>query len=377
MPDSQSKNILKLIFPICILLLLRGPEFIYALPDQNTFVSDSTLKIGFLIPDKKSIAAVQGAALAVKEANRKGGRSFEMVVKSMEGPWGAGSRQAVNLIFDKEVVAMIGSIDGRNAHLIEQVSAKTHIVFMSVWSGDPTLSQAFVPWFFNCVPNDLQQADELIEEIYDKDKIDKVVVMSENDYDSKLSVDSFLKKLKSHGKAEPGKIFYYEQRDDFGSLSDQISKYGANAVVIFGLPASSLKLIRYPGFRKPDKRVFASLTVMGEQEFSADEWKAYENAVLVSSGQWFNQSGADFRREFSKEYGYEPGPVAAYAFDGMSLLIQAISKKGTETEQIKKYLSEVNYNGVTGIIKFDDKGNRTERARLMKVTQGIPVLVEK
>ena len=84
----------------------------------------------------------------------------------MEGPWGTGSKQAVNLVFDEEVVAMLGSHDGRNAHLVEQVSAKSRVVFLSAWSGDPTLAQAFVPWFFNCVPNDLQQADVLIEEIY-------------------------------------------------------------------------------------------------------------------------------------------------------------------------------------------------------------------
>ncbi len=83
----------------------------------------------------------------------------------MEGPWGTGSKQAVELIFDEEVWAILGSHDGRNAHLVEQVSAKSRVVFMSAWSGDPTLSQAFVPWFFNCVFNDLQVSDVLIDEI--------------------------------------------------------------------------------------------------------------------------------------------------------------------------------------------------------------------
>ena len=127
------------------------------------------------------------------------GIKFELVVRSMEGPWGTGSKQAVNLVFDEEVVAMLGSHDGRNAHLVEQVSAKSRVVFLSAWSGDPTLSQAFVPWFFNCVPNDLQQADALFEEIYNKRKLNKIAVVSDHGYDSQSSLKNFLKKVKMEG----------------------------------------------------------------------------------------------------------------------------------------------------------------------------------
>ncbi len=141
----------------------------------------NTIKIGLLIQNETSVAAKNGAELAILNANSKDdkGIMFELVVKSMEGPWGTGSKQAVNLVFDEEVVAMLGSHDGRNAHLVEQVSAKSRVVFLSAWSGDPTLSQAFVPWFFNCVPNDFQQADALFEEICNKRKITKIAVVSD------------------------------------------------------------------------------------------------------------------------------------------------------------------------------------------------------
>ena len=86
--------------------------------------------------------------MAVRIANRKGGlngRHFELVARSMEGPWGTGSKQAVNLIFEEEVWALIGSHDGRNAHLVEQAATKSTVVFVSAWSGDPTLVAGFCP----------------------------------------------------------------------------------------------------------------------------------------------------------------------------------------------------------------------------------------
>ena len=94
----------------------------------------------------------------------------------MEGPWGTGSKEAVSLIFDDEVTAIMGSHDGRNAHLVEQVTTKTRIVFLSAWASDPTLSQAFVPWYFSCVPNDMQQADVLIKTIYKKSNTKLAVI---------------------------------------------------------------------------------------------------------------------------------------------------------------------------------------------------------
>ena len=51
--------------------------------------------------------------------------------------------------------------------------------------------------------------------------------------------------------------------------------------------------------------------------------------------------------------------VAAYAFDGMSVLIEAVRISGSpEREKIQEALSKIQYEGVTGRIQFDDKGNR-------------------
>ena len=148
-------------FRIFYLYLLIGLYTLIGHAQSNPKHAINPLKIGLLISDKNAVAAKNGAELAILQANKMGGfngRSFELVVRSMEGPWGSGAKEAVKMIFDDEVCAIMGSIDGRNAHVVEQVTTKSRTVFLSVWSGDPTLSQAFVPWFFSCVPNNNQQA---------------------------------------------------------------------------------------------------------------------------------------------------------------------------------------------------------------------------
>ena len=80
--------------------------------------------------------------------------------------------------------------------------------------------------------------------------------------------------------------------------------------------------------------------------------------------------GIELQQRIPKIWGISPDPVAAYAYDGMNLIIKAIKNAGTSREQIQKYLKEVNYNGVTGTIRFDDRGNRIGEVELMRIKNG-------
>jgi branched-chain amino acid transport system substrate-binding protein len=370
---------LKLIIPAWIIFILQG----FISPEVQTIIksdqSGKSIKIGLLIQDQNFLAAKHAAELAIQQANETGGDKgnlFELVELSMEGPWGTGSKQAVNLIFDKEVVAILGSNDGRNAHLVEQVSAKTRVIFVSAWSGDPTLSQAYVPWYFSCVPNDLQLADALIEQIFNREKINKLAAVSDSDYDSKLALSSFLKRLKISGKPDPKQFIYDNREQDFNVLVDRIINDDVNGIILFGQPAASLKIIEQLKRREIKLPVFGTLSLQGYQENKETVLKSYEGAVLISSGHWFTSGGQSFCKEFYDKYGYQAGPVAAYAYDGMNLIIKAIKNAGTEREEIQKYLKDIKYEGITGLIRFDEKGNRIGDAELMKIKTGIPVRIK-
>ena len=371
-------KLLKLLFPVCIIFTYTAFLACDAKEIKIHQEPGKTVNIGLLVQDNKSTAARHGAEMAVRKANEEGGFNgipFKLVDLSMEGPWGTGSKQAVNLIFDENVVAILGSCDGRNAHLVEQVSAKARVIFISAWSGDPTLAQAFVPWYFSCVPNDVQLADALTREICIKEKINKIAVVSDNDFESKLAFNSFLKKSKISGSPDPKQFFYDDTNQDFNILTDQLIKADINGIIFFGNPASSLMIVKQIQQRKINIPVFGSLSVMGEREFEESEWKTFENAVLITSGQWFNSNGLNFSTEFQKTWGYKPGPVAAYAYDGMNLIINAVKYAGASREQIQKYLKKVKYYGVTGTIQFDDRGNRIGEVELMRIKNGIPVKV--
>ena len=86
--------------------------------------------------------------------------------------------------------------------------------------------------------------------------------------------------------------------------------------------------------------------------------------------------GESFGKEYRKQYGINPGAVAACAFDGMNILIEAVKMAGTEREMIQNALKDIKYEGVTGTIQFDENGNRKGKPVFVEIKNGILVIAE-
>ncbi len=345
---------------------------IYA--QKNAKTSDNIIKIGLLVSNTKSMASQNAAEMAIRKANEiegPQGLHFQLFVRSMEGAWGKGSKEAVNLIFKENVWAIIGSHDSRNAHLVEQVISKTSVVFISAWASDPTLSQAFIPWFFSCVPNDIEQADAFIEEIYKRRKITKIAIVSDEAYDSNLAVKSLLKEIKNAGIVEPKQLFYDSSKKNFNILIDEINKTGIKGIILFGQASTSFHFIQQLRQRKMNQPVFGSLSLLGEVEFDNLELAHYNHVNLITSGNWLELKPSTFQNEYQNKYGKRPNALAAYTFDSTNLIIEAIKLSGLDREKIQQILSKLSYNGVTGHIQFDKKGNRINAAQLIRLNNEI------
>jgi branched-chain amino acid transport system substrate-binding protein len=335
------------------------------------------VKIGYLIQDNTYVAARHGAELAVKMANEKGGldgRPFQVIVKSMEGPWGTGSKQAVDLIFDDKVWALLGTHDGRNGHLVEQAATKSTTVFVSAWPADPTLSYAFVPWFFNMVPTDLEQAVMLVNDIYNRNKVAQIAVITDDSYEAKQSVKAFQRITDQKRNAKPALFNFETYKYKPAGLLAEIKKGGANCIVLFAGPLNSaavLKVIKEQNLPLP---VYASLNVLNENVLSAGQLKEMNDFLHVPSGLWSEAKIQHFRQAYFKAYGTYPGLSAAFAFDGMNVLIESLKKcKSSEREKIQDAITAFDSEGVSGRIVFDEHGNRKYLNVVCRVQNGLPV----
>lgn len=363
---------------VCFLIVIVcGPAITRAQTLDHNNEQDKIVKIGLLIPYHEALAAKHGAELAIRKANEAGGnRTYQLVVRSTEGPWGAGSKESVSMVFEDEVVAIMGSLDGRNAHLAEQVATKTRIAFLSSWATDMTLSQAFVPWYFRCIPNDHQQATSLVQEIYHKRKLETLATISTEAYDSRHAASTFVKVASSLNMAAPRQFLYGSSGKNLPEILTDIEKHGIEAIVLFGEPEFASEIIPMLKQRSMNQMIFGTLAVTDGQKAASPDWSCLEGSILVSSGHWFTAEGIAFQSAFYKTFGYQPGAAAAYAYDGINVIIGVIRRAGVDRDRIIEAFVEANHkSGITGDIQFDVNGNRSGCARLMTIRKGNPYIL--
>jgi ABC-type branched-subunit amino acid transport system substrate-binding protein len=339
---------------------------------------ESTTKVGVLIPDSSLEEVIHACNLAIMQAGTLKGRhnlQVEVAVKTTEGPWGAGSKASVSLIYDDSVVALLCALDGRNSHLAEQVAAKTHVACIETRATDPTLTQAYVPWYLRCAPSDDQQATAIVKLILKKGG-GKIAILCTGEYDSRMAVHSFIKNLAREGNSSPVILEINEGERVGLELSGMIREKGINHLVIpFNSPGME-NLIPLLREVMPDLNIYGTHAFFASSWLMDSHWQSQEGMYLVSSTLPLSEQGELFAGSFQKKFGYSPGVAAAYAYDGMQMILKAILREGRDPEAIQKYLQCIQYeDGVTGSISFDELGNRKDAVRIIRLSGGkaIPV----
>jgi branched-chain amino acid transport system substrate-binding protein len=341
------------------LLLLVCAVICPASLSAGTYAAPDTVKVGLLIPaDALGTEALRGAELAIRNARQREGSGedalpINLEVRTVEGPWGSGTKDIVDLVFNEEVVALLGGLDGRSAHLIEQVAAKGLIPFVTPWASDPTLSQAFVPWFFRMVPEDRQQARALAREIFDIRGLKRLALAVDTSYDGRMAASAFEAQVLA---TSDGQVTRLPPGD--------VAMDGSEGVAFFGLPSwarGRMGELRTAGVMLP---FFAPLRLVGADatfELDLDAAVSVSNLTgvwVVLPGHRSTQAGRSFGARYHEAFGSEPSAVSAYAYDGMTVILEAIRAAGPDREAIRDALAGTRHDGVTGPVAFDEHGNR-------------------
>lgn len=353
-------------------LLLPGSRF---QPDHHA----RPIRIGMLIPEEGFREPVDAVRLAIERSNAEGGwrgHLLELVVRTTEGPWGAGSKESVALVYEDSVVAMLISLDGRNAHLAEQVAAKSHLICLSTYATDPTLTQAYVPWFLRVVPSDDQQSMAILEHIRGKGDPSAATgtgVIAVDQNDSRLAAES-LGRIAARMGLEKPMVFLADKPSAAGELTRWISQHGIRHLVVTAHDDRILQMLRGV---PPDMVLYGTHMFTSGLDPAMIGREPYSRMILVSADVLAGISADRFSQEFNRRFGYAPRLTAYYAHDAAGLLLEGIDVFGADRESLKLRLPGIRYTGgITGPISFDDLGNRHNAVRLSVVRDGRPVRLE-
>lgn len=78
----------------------------------------------------------------------------------------------------------------------------------------------------------------------------------------------------------------------------------------------------------------------------------------------------EFCEKYEKMFGEKPSYRSAYGYDALRVIAKAIEKAGPDPEAVKEELLKTDYNGLTGHIAFNEKGNIKRGVALMIIRNG-------
>ncbi len=351
--------------------------------------TSKTVNIGFLGPLANNYEApygqamLHGAQIALDEANARGGygasatsrgRPYALKIHNDSAQWGASSTEAVKMIYDEHVVAVLGSVDGASTHIMLRVALKLEFPIMDTGTTDPTVTETRIPWLMHTFPDDRQQGYTLADYVFKKMMLKNIGVFRTQSRYARIGVEKFSDEAKRMGRVPPLEVKFERGDQDFSTQLRMLQNAHIEGLVIWGEApdaARILKQMRSMGMKQP---VFGS-SRMAYPALLEIAGSAAEGVVTSApldptrtDPQW-----QDFRKNYQAKFKEEPDAYAAYAYDGMSILIGAIEKKGLNRGKIMDGLREYHgksYEGVGEREEFDYTLNNIAPLALAKVEGG-------
>ncbi len=341
------------------------------------------VRIGLLGPFEGSILInlgkqmLQGAQMAIDEANQKGGYKgipFKIMIHNDVGLWGAAANEVVKMD-DEGVWAWLGSIDDIVSHVAIRATLKLEIPNVNTGDPDPTFTETNIPWVVRVIPDDRQSSYALVNQMIKIDGHKRIAVLRANNRYGRVGTLHFNRTSTRIGVPIIIEERFADEDKDYTSQIERIKKTNPDAILIWGnadQSANILKQLRSLGLIQP---VYASDRTVTDEFLKL----AGPLAEGLQTTCQYNPEANDpklktFQANYLKKYGIKPDVFAAHAYDGMSMLIDAIRKVGLNRALIRDVLTDMKtfngYMGVTGKIEFDQTWNNVRPIYLAKVKSG-------
>jgi len=357
--------------------------------DDQEIEKSKTVNIGFLGPIENNpespygLAMLHGAQLAIEQANAAGGyiadgltqpKPYELQIHNDSAQWGASSTEAVKMIFDQHVVGILGAVDGASTHIMLRVSLKLEFPIVDTGTTDPTVTETRIPWLLHNFPDDRQQGYAIADVVFKERKLKRIGIIRTQARYARVGVEKFSDEAKRLGHVPVLEVKFERGDTDFSAQLRMLKNARVDGVVIWAEVPEAAKILtqmRAMGMKQP---VFGPSRLCYRQIIEA-AGPAAEGLVTTSAIDPTRTDAAwlQFQKNYRARFHEEPDAYAAYAFDGINLLLTAVEKAGLNRGKIMDALRDHKghaYEGVAGRAKFDYTLNNIAPLTMARVENG-------
>ncbi len=322
------------------------------------------------------IKMMQGAQLAIEQANERGGYRnelpYEMIVRNDNGAWRSSGRALTELAWKDSVWAVLGTIDGANTHILIRAALKAEIPIMNTADTDPTLVETNIPWVFRNITDDRQMCYLLSDFAFKNLGLQRIAALRAVNRYGRMSIDELRDAATRLGHPFIIELAYEEGDEDFSRQLERIKELDVDGVATYGNSRESAFILKQMREMGMDQWFF------GSDRMVTDEFLEIvgDNHGKVAAGYPYNPDSKaskhiEFVNAFRERFGKEPETYAAHGYDGMMMLIEAIEKAGLNRALIRDELVAMNnYEGATGRQDYDAALSDRSPASLALLREG-------
>jgi len=341
------------------------------------------VKIGLLGPLEGSVLTpqgiqmLQGATLAMEEANEKGGYNgipFRILPHNDVGLWGAAANEVVKMN-DEKVWAFIGTIDDINSHVALRVALKLELPMINTGDPDPTFTETRIPWMIRVIGDDRQSSYALVNYIYREKGHSRIAVLRADNRYGRVGIMEFKDAALRLGFPLVLEVRFADGETSFTPQIERMIKSSPDAIVLWGNSKETaliVKQMRKMGMNQP---IYGSDRLMSPQFL---EIAGKDAEGIVTTCQYNPTTDSPklkaFQENYKYKFGIEPDVFAAHAYDGMNIIIDAIDMVGLNRYLIRDVITDLKtfqgYQGVTGEIIFDASWNDIGAIWMTEVRDG-------
>jgi ABC-type branched-subunit amino acid transport system substrate-binding protein len=246
-------------------------------------------------------------------------------------------------------------VNGDATHIAEQVVTKAWVPLLAPVSADPTLTYIRIPWIFRLPPDDEAQANVLVRDGILARSLANVGLITSSDHDGRTFANEVLERLHEAGMA-PTFHFEIPRNGNLTALAVRAGSFEPGAVVVRVPPSSILDLLdqlSHNGLRAP-------LLLPWIPGLAPSELRSrYAGNVFIVRPfrETTDHTYVAFDRAYRARFGSAPTPVAAYSYDAVNLLVNAMETSGLNRPALRDAIAaSTGWVGATGPVSWDNAG---------------------
>ncbi|MGN6666398.1 MAG: branched-chain amino acid ABC transporter substrate-binding protein [Trinickia sp.] len=345
-------------------------------------IAQETIKIGVPVPLSGSYSQagkdiLNGAQLAADDINAKGGvlgKKIELVSEDDKCDADAAATAAQALV-DKGVVAVAGGYCSSAALPELRVFHGAGIPYVMDASTNPELTEKNWDGAFRTIGRDDEQGPFAAKFMKEVLHAKSVAVINDNTTYSKGLADNTVAALKKQGievvyddAVTPGQM-------DYADVAKSVAQLKPDVIYYTGYyPEAALLMKDVRQLKLPVKYLMGGDGTT-DPTLIRTAGSAAKGVICTTAPlpQFLtNKKARRFVADYKKAYSVGPGPYSIYEYDAVSVVAKAIDDaKSAKPADITAALHKVkNFDGATGDITFNEKGDRTDAVYMAVIAEG-------